>query len=37
VAIAESRTLPAPFIESLGKEYAKGLTDLTKTPLQTGQ
>ena len=37
MAIAESRTLPAPFIESLGKDYAKGLTDLTKTPLQTGQ
>ena len=37
MAIAESRTLPAPFIESIGKDYAKGLTDLTKTPLQTGQ
>ena len=37
MAIAESRQLPAPFIESLGKDYAKGLTDLTKTPLQTQQ
>ena len=37
MAVAESRTLPAPFIESIGKDYAKGLTDLTKTPLQTGQ
>jgi hypothetical protein len=37
MAIQEQRTLPAPFIESLGKDYAKGLTDLTKTPLQTGQ
>ena len=37
MAVQEQRTLPAPFIESLGKDYAKGLTDLTKTPLQTGQ
>jgi len=37
MAVQESRTLPAPFIESIGKDYAKGLTDLTKTPLQTGQ
>ena len=37
MAVQETRTLPAPFIESLGKDYAKGLTDLTKTPLQTGQ
>ena len=37
MAVQESRTLPAPFIESIGKDYAQGLTDLTKTPLQTGQ
>ena len=37
MAVQETRTLPAPFIESLGKDYARGLTDLTKTPLQTGQ
>jgi len=37
MAVQETRQLPAPFIESLGKDYAKGLTDLTKTPLQTGQ
>ena len=37
MAVQETRTLPAPFIESLGKDYGKGLTDLTKTPLQTGQ
>ena len=37
MAVQEQRTLPAPFIESIGKDYAKGLTDLTKTPLQTGQ
>jgi len=37
MAVQETRQLPAPFIESLGKDYAKGLTDLTSTPLQTGQ
>ena len=37
MAIQETRQLPAPFIESLGKDYGKGLTDLTKTALQTGQ
>jgi hypothetical protein len=37
MAVQETRQLPAPFIASLGKDYAKGLTDLTSTPLQTGQ
>ena len=37
MAVQETRTLPAPFIESLGKDYAKGLTDLTKKPLPTAQ
>jgi len=37
MAVQETRTLPAPFIESLGKDYAKGLTDLTKTALPTHQ
>ena len=37
MAVQETRQLPAPFIESLGKDYAKGLTDLTKTPLPTQQ
>ena len=37
MAVQEQRTLPAPFIESIGKDYAKGLTDLTKTPLATQQ
>jgi hypothetical protein len=37
MAVQETRTLPAPFIESLGKDYAKGLTDLTKTALPTQQ
>jgi len=37
MAVQETRQLPAPFIASLGKDYATGLTDLTSTPLQTGQ
>ena len=37
MAVQETRQLPAPFIESLGKDYAKGLTDLTKKPLATAQ
>ena len=30
MAVQETRTLPAPFIESLGKDYAKGLTKSVK-------
>jgi hypothetical protein len=37
MAVQETRSLPAPFIESIGKDYAKGLTDLTKQPLATQQ
>ena len=37
MAVQETRSLPAPFIESIGKDYAKGLTDLTKTPLAPQQ
>ena len=37
MAITESRTLPAPFIEELGKDYGKQLTNLTKDPLKTSQ
>jgi len=37
MAVQETRQLPAPFIESLGKDYATGLTDLTSKALQTGQ
>ena len=37
MAVQETRSLPAPFIESHAKDYAKGLTDLTKTPLATQQ
>jgi len=33
MAVQETRQLPAPFIESLGKDYATGLTDLTQTRL----
>ena len=33
MAVQETRQLPAPFIESLGKDYARGLTDLTKDRL----
>ena len=33
MAVQETRQLPAPFIESLGKDYASGLTDLTSTRL----
>ena len=37
MAVQETRTLPAPFIESIGKDYAKGLTDLTSKPIATQQ
>ena len=35
MAIQETRTLPAPFIESLGKDYASQLKALTATGLPT--
>jgi len=37
MAITESRTLPAEFIETLGKDYAAGLTNLTGTPIDTSK
>ena len=37
MAIEETRTLPAPFIETLGQDYAKQLTALTATPLDTSK
>ena len=37
MAVQETRQLPAPFIESIGKDYAKGITDLTSKPLATQQ
>ena len=33
MAVQETRTLPAPFIEDLGKDYAKQITALTATPI----
>ena len=35
MAIQETRTLPAPFIEGLGKDYATELTGLYKKPIDT--
>jgi hypothetical protein len=37
MAIQETRTLPAPFIETLGQDYAKQLTALTATPIDTSK
>jgi hypothetical protein len=37
MAIQETRTLPAPFIETLGQDYAKQLTGLTATPIDTSK
>ena len=37
MAITETRTLPAPFIETLGKDYAKQITNLTATPINTSK
>jgi hypothetical protein len=37
MAITETRTLPAPFIQALGEHYGKELPALTGKPLDTGQ
>ncbi len=37
MAVQETRTLPAPFIETIGQDYAKQLTALTATPIDTAQ
>ena len=37
MAITETRSLPAPFIEELGKDYAKQITALTATPIDTSK
>ena len=37
MAIQETRTLPAPFIETIGQDYAKQLTALTATPIDTSK
>ena len=35
MAVAKTQTLPAPFLESISKEYATGLGDIAKAPLPT--
>ena len=37
MAITETRSLPAQFIEDLGKDYAKQLTAATAAPLDTSK
>ena len=37
MAVTETRTLPAPFIESLGQDYGKQLTNLTKDRIDSSQ
>ena len=37
MAVTETRSLPAPFIEELGKDYAKQITALTATPIDTSK
>lgn len=37
MAVQETRTLPAPFIETLGEDYAKQLTALTADPIDVAQ
>jgi hypothetical protein len=37
MAVTETRTLPAPFIEELGKDYAKQITALTAQPIDVTQ
>ena len=37
MAVQETRTLPAPFIEELGKDYAKQITALTAQPIDVTQ
>ena len=33
MAVTQTQTLPAPFLESISKEYATGLGDIAKAPL----
>ena len=37
MAVQETRTLPAQFIEDLGKDYGTQLAGLTSVPLDTGR
>ena len=35
MAVTQTQTLPAPFLESISKEYATGLGQIAKAPLPT--
>ena len=35
MAVTQTQTLPAPFLESISKEYATGLGKIAKAPLPT--
>ena len=35
MAVTQTQTLPAPFLESISKQYATGLGDIAKAPLPT--
>ena len=37
MAVTQTQTLPAPFLEDVSKQYAKGLGALTAAPLDTSQ
>ena len=37
MAVTQTQTLPAPFLEDITKQYAKGLGSLTAAPLDTSQ
>ena len=35
MAVAQTQTLPAPFLESISKQYATGLGEIAKAPMPT--
>ena len=37
MAVTQTQTLPAPFLEDITKQYAKGIGALTAAPLDTSQ
>ena len=37
MAVTQTQTLPAPFLEDVTKQYAKGIGALTAAPLDTSQ
>ena len=37
MAVTQTQTLPAPFLEDVSKQYTKGLGALTAAPLDTSQ